>query len=130
MADISKQKLLTRASKWFDPRARTINMLGFILNRITALGLTVYLYLHLGVLRQLSEGPGAYDNFLANIHNPIFTSLEVLVIAAGFIHGLNGVRIALISFGVGVRYQKTLMVALVGAAVILSAIFAFHMFTV
>jgi len=130
MADISRQPILTRASKWFDPRARTINMLGFILNRLTALGLTVYLFLHLSVLRQLSQGPGPYDAFIQSVHNPLFTFLEVVVIAAGFIHGLNGVRIALISFGVGVRYQKALMIGLVGVALIVSVIFAFHMFTV
>ncbi len=130
MADISRQSILTRASKWFDPRARTINMLGFILNRVTALGLTVYLFLHLSVLSQLSQGPGPYDAFIASVHNPLFTFLEVVVIAAGFIHGLNGVRIALISFGVGVRYQKALMFGLVGVALIASVIFAIHMFSV
>jgi succinate dehydrogenase / fumarate reductase, cytochrome b subunit len=129
MAKLNQQTFLTRSSKWFDPRAHTINMLGFILNRITALGLTVYLYLHLVVLRQLSEGPDAYTNFLTSIHNPFFTFMEVLVVTAGFIHGFNGVRIALISFGIGTRYQRAMLLGLVGLAVILSIIFAIHMFS-
>ena len=129
MSEISKQSILIRTSKWFDPRARTINMLGFILNRITALGLTLYLFLHLSVLSQLSQGTNAYNDFISSIHNPVFTFLEVLVVTAGFIHGLNGIRIALISFGVGVRYQKAMLVGLVGFAVICSVIFAVHMFS-
>jgi succinate dehydrogenase / fumarate reductase, cytochrome b subunit len=130
MAKLNQPTFLSRTSKWFDPRARTINMLGFILNRVTALGLTVYLVLHLFELRQLSQGAAVYNGFIASVHSPLYVFLEVLVIAGGFIHGLNGVRIALISFGVGTRYQKALMVGLVGLAVLVSAIFAFHMFSV
>jgi succinate dehydrogenase / fumarate reductase cytochrome b subunit len=130
MAEISKQPPLTRASKWFDPRARTLNMLGFILNRITALGLTLYLFLHLTVLSQLAQGPGAYDSFLANIHNPVFTFLEVLVIMAGFIHGLNGIRIVLNTFGIGVRYQRAMLITILAIAVIVSLVFAIRMFSV
>ncbi len=43
--------------RWFDPRNRQIGTWGFILNRITALGLTLYLGLHLIALGQLAQGP-------------------------------------------------------------------------
>jgi succinate dehydrogenase / fumarate reductase cytochrome b subunit len=129
MSEISSQSPVIRASKWFDPRSRTISMIGFILNRITALGLTLYLFMHLTMLRQLSEGPQAYDSFLANIHNPIFTFGEVLVITAGFIHGLNGIRIVLNTFGIGVRHQKAFLVVVLAIAVIVSLVFALHMFS-
>ena len=129
MSEITQQSTLIRASKWFDPRARSINMLGFILNRITGLGLTLYLFLHLVVLSQLARGAGAYDTFLATIHSPFFTFMEVLVVTAGLMHGLNGIRIALNSFGIGSRYQKGMMVALFSIAIILSLIFAARMFT-
>jgi succinate dehydrogenase / fumarate reductase cytochrome b subunit len=129
MSDISRQAPFTRATKWFDPRARTINMLGFILNRITALGLTLYLFMHLIVLSQLSQGPGAFDTFLANIHNPVFTFLEVLVVMAGFIHGLNGIRIVLNSLGIGIRNQRALLVAVLVISVVISLAFAIHMFS-
>jgi succinate dehydrogenase / fumarate reductase, cytochrome b subunit len=129
MSQATKTSTLGRISKWFDPRARSINMVGFILNRITALGLTLYLFLHLVVLSQLSQGPGAYENFLSTIHNPFFTFMEVLVVTAGFMHGFNGIRIALNSFGVGSRYQKGMMVVLFTVAILLSLIFAVRMFT-
>jgi succinate dehydrogenase / fumarate reductase cytochrome b subunit len=130
MTEVPNQSPVSRAGKWFDPRARSINMIGFILNRITALGLTLYLFLHLIVLHQLAQGSAAYDGFLSMIHNPLFTFFEVLVVTAGFMHGLNGIRIALNSFGVGIRSQKMLLVAMLGIAIIVSLAFAVHMFTV
>lgn len=128
MSEITRQSPLIRAVKWFDPRARSVNYLGFILNRITALGLTLYLFMHLIVLSQLAGGPGGYDSFIATIHNPLFTFGEVLVVTAGVIHGLNGIRIVLNSLGIGNRYQKQLLIGLVSLAVIISLYFAVRMF--
>jgi succinate dehydrogenase / fumarate reductase cytochrome b subunit len=115
--------------RWFDPRNRQTGSWAFILNRITALGLTFYLFLHLIILGQLAQGPQAYDSFLKTIRNPLFIFGEVLVVTAGFIHGLNGIRIALNSFGVGVPKQRQLFIALLAIAVIGSLIFAVRMFT-
>ena len=42
--------------RWFDPRNRQIGTWAFILNRITALGLTLYLLMHLVALSQLAQG--------------------------------------------------------------------------
>jgi succinate dehydrogenase / fumarate reductase cytochrome b subunit len=128
MTDITKGSPLGRAAKWFDPRWRSLNMLGFILNRVTAIGLTLYLFLHLGVLSQLAQGPKAYDGFISLAHSPGFIFGEVLVVAAGFIHGLNGIRIALNSFGIGARYQKALLVLALVVALACSLVFAVRMF--
>ncbi len=130
MSQATPQSPLVRAVKWFDPRARTVNMLGFTLNRITALGLTLYLFLHLGVLSQLAAGPGGYDKFIATIHNPVFTFFEVLVVTAGMMHGLNGARIVLNSLGIAVRIQKALLIGLLSIAVLISLVFAVRMFLV
>lgn len=110
--------------RWFDPRSRKVGTWAFILNRITALGLTLYLFMHLIVLGNLARGPEAYDSFIAFAKNPVFIFGEMLVIAAGLIHGLNGIRIALNSFGVGVRYQKQLFLGLMLVAVAGIAVFA------
>jgi succinate dehydrogenase / fumarate reductase cytochrome b subunit len=115
--------------KWFDPRRRQVGTWGFALNRITALGLTFYLYLHLIVLGKLAQGPDAYDGFLATLHHPVFIFGEWLVVIAGLIHGLNGVRVALTSFGVGVSKQRAVLVALLVISVIGGLIFAVRMFT-
>ncbi len=110
--------------RWFDPRNRKLGTWAFILNRITALGLTLYLVLHLFALNNLARGPEAYDGFIKLAKTPVVMIGEVLVIAAGLIHGLNGIRIALNSFGVGARYQKQLFISLMVLAVAGIAIFA------
>ena len=119
---------LVGAIKWFDPRARQVGTWAFSLNRITALGLTLYLFMHLIVLGQLAQGPKAYDGFLSTIKSPVFVFGEFLVVAAGIIHGLNGLRIALNSFGIAIPYQKQLFYGLMAVALIGCAFFAFKMF--
>lgn len=114
--------------RWFDPRNRQIGTWAFILNRITALGLTLYLLMHLLALSQLAQGAAAYDGFVAIAKNPVFKIGEMLVIAAGLIHGLNGIRIALNSFGIGVRYQKPTVLGLMLLALAGIAVFGYIMF--
>ena len=115
--------------RWFDPRSRSLGTFGFILNRVTALGLTLYLLMHLIALGQLARGADAYDGFIALVKNPLFKLSELLVIAAGVIHGLNGIRIALNSFGIGVRRQKGTFIALMLIALFIIAFFTFKMFS-
>ena len=114
--------------RWFDPRNRSVSTWGFILNRITALGLSLYLFLHLFVLSTLAQGPEAYASFLELAHTPVILVGELLVIAAGLIHGLNGIRIALNSFGIGVLRQKQLFAGLMAVALIGIVFFAVKMF--
>lgn len=113
---------------WFDPRNRNIGSWAFILNRITALGLTLYLLIHLIALGQLTQGAQAYDGFIALVGNPFLKFGELLVIAAGLIHGLNGIRLAVNSFGKGVRYHREIFIALMAAAVGCTLIFGFRMY--
>jgi succinate dehydrogenase / fumarate reductase cytochrome b subunit len=114
--------------RWFDPRYRSIGTWGFILNRVTALGLTLYLFLHLIMLGQLAQGPDAYDAFIELAHTPVIKVGEMLVIAAALIHGLNGIRIALNSFGIATRYQRPLFIGLMLVAAAGSLVFAYKMF--
>ncbi|MCE1255197.1 MAG: succinate dehydrogenase, cytochrome b556 subunit [Anaerolineae bacterium] len=129
MSESQKENFIVRAIKWFDPRWRSVTTWGFIFNRIAGLGLTFYLFLHLIMLGNLAKGPEAYDGFIAMVHNPLFLIGEVLVVSAGFIHGINGIRIGLNSFGIGVRYQKQMLVGALLIAVLASLYFAFRMFT-
>jgi succinate dehydrogenase / fumarate reductase cytochrome b subunit len=114
--------------RWFDPRHRSPGTWGYILNRITALGLTLYLFLHLIMLNKLTQGQQAYDDFVKLAHNPIIAVGELLVIAAGFIHGLNGIRIALNSFGIGVTRQREILYVLMAISVVGTVVFGAKMF--
>ncbi len=114
---------------WFFPVGRQTGGWAYVLNRVTALGLTFYLYLHLIILSKLAQGPSAYDDFLAFIHNPVYTFGELLVVAAAFLHGFNGIRIVLTTFGVSVTRQKQLFYGLMFIAIIIILIFGIRMFT-
>ncbi len=119
----------TNLFKWFDPRHRSLGSWAFILNRITGLGLTLYLFLHLIMLGQLARGPEAYDGFIAMVKNPIFLAGELLVVAAALIHGLNGIRIGITSFGFASGKQKQLFIGMMAVAIITIVYFAIRMFT-
>lgn len=118
------------AWKWFDPRGREPGSWAFILNRLSALGLTFYLYLHLYILGKLARGPEAFDSFVATAKSPLVLIGELLVIAGGLYHGLNGLRIALNSFGIAVPYQRQLFYGIFLLTVLSSVIFAIRMFSV
>jgi succinate dehydrogenase / fumarate reductase, cytochrome b subunit len=114
--------------RWFDPRSRQLGTFAFILNRVTAIGLTFYLFLHLTVLGQLARGQAAYDGFIALAKSPVFMVGEYIVVVAGFLHGLNGLRIAITSFTIGVPYQKQLFISCMTIALVGCILFAIRMF--
>jgi succinate dehydrogenase / fumarate reductase cytochrome b subunit len=116
------------APRWFDPRARQVGFWAFILNRLSALGLTFYLGLHLAVLNKLAQGTQAYDDFVAFSQSPLIKIGEVILIAAAVFHGLNGLRLILHAFGIGIRYQKQLFLLAVAVTVLISAVFIVHLF--
>lgn len=118
-----------RFLRWFDFRSWRLGMLAYILNRVTALGLVLYLYLHLAVLSLLVGGPASWDPFVQIVRSPFFLMLDVILLAGLLIHGLNGLRVALTGFGWGVRAQKPLFVALMLFAAIVLLIGALKIFT-
>lgn len=113
--------------QWFDPRGKAAGSWGFLLNRITGLGLMLYLALHLVVLFQLTQGAAAYDGFVTLMKTPVFILGELLVIAAGIMHGLNGIRIGLTSFGIGGRYQFAMLLIVTVFSIAGIAFFAIRM---
>ena len=114
--------------RWFDPRARQAGYLAFILNRLSALGLTVYLGLHLVVLNKLAQGADAYDEFVQFSQLPWIKVGEVILIAAVVFHGLNGIRLTVHAFGAGIRYQKQLFLLAIAVTVLVSALFVVRLF--
>ncbi len=115
--------------RWFDLRSRHLSYWAFILNRVTALGLVLYLFLHLIVLGTLARGPAAYDAFITFAKQPVVLFGELLVVAAGIIHGLNGIRVGMTSLGVGVTRQRSMFIVLMVIAAVSIGAFALRMFS-
>jgi succinate dehydrogenase cytochrome b subunit len=117
-----------KAPRWFDPRGRDAGSWAFILNRLTGLGLTFYLGLHLVVLNKLAQGPQAYDEFIAFSQSLLIKIGEVILIAAVLFHGLNGLRLTLHAFGIGIRRQKQLFFCSLLGTIFISIAFAMRVF--
>ncbi|HEY7262961.1 MAG TPA: hypothetical protein VH589_15920 [Trebonia sp.] len=98
------QRPLRGAAGW--ARGRHLGSVAFLTNRVTGLLLIAYLYLHLGVLYLLTEGSGSWASVLNLFKNHWFLALESLLILFILVHGLNGLRLALVGTGVGVRHQR------------------------
>lgn len=107
---------------WFDPRGRALGSLAFALNRLTALGLVLYLYLHLGVLSLLLRGEDAWSDFLRLATTGAFLALDALLLFGLLFHGLNGIRIALVGSGVVPERHRALFwaFAVVGVLALLA----------
>ncbi len=115
-------------NRWFDLRRRSAGLWAFMLHRLSGIGLVFYLYLHLAVLNQLRDGPEQWDAFVALARSPLFLALDVILLAGVLIHGLNGLRLTLLGFGRGLRWQKQLVWAGLTLTVALTAWGAWAMF--
>jgi succinate dehydrogenase / fumarate reductase cytochrome b subunit len=128
MSSLDYRKM-SRASRWLDVRRRKLGMWAYALNRITGIGLVVYLYLHLVILSLLLRGAAAWDSFVALARSPFYLALDVILLAGILVHGLNGLRIALTGFGIGVGAQKTIFIVLMVVSAIalwVAALKIFH----
>jgi succinate dehydrogenase / fumarate reductase cytochrome b subunit len=117
-----------RPTRWLDPRGRHLGTWAFALNRLTGLGLVAYLYLHLVVLSTLLRGPEAWDGLVALVRRPVFLAFDLLLVAGLALHGLNGLRVALVGSGLLVDRHKALLAAaliLVGLVTLVAAVRTF-----
>jgi succinate dehydrogenase / fumarate reductase, cytochrome b subunit len=121
---------LRGAAGWARVRGRHAGSVAFLTNRVTGLLLIGYLYLHLGVLYLLAEGPGSWAEVLRLFKNHYFLGLESLLILFILVHGLNGLRLALVGTGVGVRRQKAWFAASIWVSAALYLVVVLAMFRV
>jgi succinate dehydrogenase / fumarate reductase, cytochrome b subunit len=114
-----------RRSRWLDPRGRHLGTWAFVANRLTGLGLVGYLYLHLAILSTLLRGPEAWDDLVELFRHPLFMAFDVLLVLGLAVHGLNGLRVALVGSGLLVDRQRALLAAagiLIGLVTLVAAV--------
>jgi succinate dehydrogenase / fumarate reductase cytochrome b subunit len=114
---------IRRLAFWLEPRWRDPGWLAFALNRLSGVILIVYLVAHLFLLSRLLDGPQGWDSLLSILGSRAFLVGDTLLIAAVTYHGLNGLRVALLAFGVGTQRTGALFatVVAVSAAITLLA---------
>ena len=89
----------------------------------------MYLVLHLVVLSQLVDGPAGWDRLLGVFGSRPFLVADTLLIAAVVFHGLNGLRVAALTFGVGARHTASLIVAVLVATALIAGLAAWAILT-
>jgi succinate dehydrogenase cytochrome b subunit len=114
--------VLRRIAYWIEPRWRDPGWLAFALNRLTGHILVLYLVLHLIVLSQLLAGPEGWNRLLGLFGSRPFLVGDTLLIAAVVFHGLNGLRVAALTFGVGARHTTALIVLVLAVTTVLTAL--------
>jgi succinate dehydrogenase / fumarate reductase cytochrome b subunit len=84
-----------------------VGMWAWILFRISGLVLAAYLFVHIWVISQgRAGGADRLDGFFAFFDKPFLVFLDSVLVAAVLYHALNGVRVILMDFGVGIRQHK------------------------
>lgn len=126
--EVETQPVKRKPLQWFNLRGRRVGMWAYVAMRLSGIGLVAYLYLHLVILSQLADGPAAWDSFVALAKSPIFLLLDVILIVGLLVHGLNGLRLALVGFGLGVPRHKTMLWIGLALTVILTLLSAIAIF--
>jgi succinate dehydrogenase / fumarate reductase cytochrome b subunit len=84
-----------------------IGMWAWILFRISGLVLAAYLFVHIWVISQgRVSGAGTLNSFFETFDKPFLVFLDSVLVAAVLYHALNGVRILLMDFGIGIQRHK------------------------
>lgn len=117
LSDVRPKRPLTA---WFDVRGHKTGSWAFALNRLTGIGLALYLIIHLVVLSTLLRGEAAWDDFVAMAKTPPFLILDVVLIIGLVFHGLNGVRVALVGTGIAAQRQRSLFWVLMAIGVVVT----------
>ena len=117
------------ARRWILPMKRTIGTWAFVFNRWSAVLLTIYLYVHLGVVTTIAVSPAAYDQFLVIARSPFGLLFDVVLILLLLYHGLNGLRIIAITLIGRVEQQRGQFWLVVAVTVVATLYSAFLIFT-
>lgn len=126
--DVKPKPVERQPLRWFDVRGRRVGLFAYVFMRLSAIGLVLYLFLHLGILSQLAIGPTAWDSFVALAKSPLVLVLDVVLIVGMLIHGLNGLRLTLIGLGIGVPRHKIMIWIGLALTVLLSILSALAIF--
>ena len=127
-SDVQPKPVKRRPMEWFNLKGKRVGFWAYVVMRLSAIGLVLYLFLHLVILSQLAAGPAQWDGFVALAKSPAFLLLDIVLIIGILAHGLNGVRLALIGFGIGVPSHKLMLWLAVILTIVFSVISALAIF--
>jgi len=110
---------------------KATGMWAWLLFRISGLILVFYLGAHIIVVStgRWTEAGRTLNDLMKAFDNPVMVLLDLALVVAVLYHALNGVRIMLMDFGVGIKRHKLVFWSAMAVVVICFAIFAWVAFT-
>ena len=112
-------------------RWKATGMWAWLFFRISGVLLSLYLLTHIIIIstaRWASEG-STFNTIMKTFDKAPFVVLDLALVVAVLYHALNGVRIILMDFGVGIKRHKLIYWICMAVVVICFAIFAWVAFT-
>jgi len=85
---------------WFTGGRYSMERYLYTLQRLSGVGLIVFLLMHLVETSSRLSGAEAWDATMAAVGTPVFHFLEWVVMAGFIFHALNGVRLILLELGI------------------------------
>ena len=99
-------------------------MWAWVLHRITGVAVFIFLLVHVADTAVVRISPAAYNQVMGMYHRPIMALGEAVLVAAVTLHGLNGIRVALIDLAPqGARWQRAIFYAVLGVFAVAMAFF-------
>lgn len=83
-------------------------MVAHLVQRVTGLLLLFYLFVHVHTIRELSNGPAAFNRAVGEFASPFFKLLEIALLGTVILHAFNGVRLTLLDLSIGHKRQRQL----------------------
>jgi len=83
-------------------------MVAWMLHRVTGVGITLYLGLHVWSISKIYGGPEKFEHAMNLYRTPPFKILEIMLFGAVIYHTFNGMRLLWCDFLGGARYHKQL----------------------
>jgi succinate dehydrogenase / fumarate reductase cytochrome b subunit len=101
-------------------------MWAWLFFRISGLVLVLYLFAHIVIISmgQFGVDGETLNSVMTTFEHPVAILLDLLLVVAVLYHALNGVRIVLMDFGVGIKRHKVVFWSFMAIAVICFAFFA------
>ncbi len=105
---------------------KATGMWAWLFFRISGLILVFYLGAHIIIIStgQFGADGETLNNLMRFFDHPVAVILDLALVVAVLYHALNGVRIILMDFGIGVRRHKIMFWSAMAVVVICFAVFA------
>jgi succinate dehydrogenase / fumarate reductase, cytochrome b subunit len=90
-------------------------MRALLWQRLTGVGITLYLFAHMAVIGSIARGPDAFDRMLRRVTEPswVIAPLEFVLILVIAFHALNGIRVTVLEFGSLAKHHRASVLVMV-----------------